>query len=63
MAKQNFHLDNVHFYCPKCDSILFQLQHHTYKCQCGFEWITPRPVCVSDGEISPIMIINGRCIE
>jgi hypothetical protein len=54
------HLDNVHFYCPICDSILFQLQHHVYTCKCGLKWITPEPICLSDINNKAIRMINGR---
>jgi len=57
---KNYHLDNVHFYCSKCNSLLFQLQHHEYQCECGLKWITPHPVCLSDEKIKAVMIVNGK---
>jgi hypothetical protein len=58
-SEYNAHGDTVQFYCPKCNTILQQLQHHLYTCCCPLFWITPEPKCVQDPTVKPIREING----
>jgi hypothetical protein len=50
--------DTVVFYCPDCNEKLTVLHHVNYICGCGKKWLTPSPICVSNGKIKAIRTIN-----